>query len=189
MLDRYFLAAFLFSCGSTGLQAQERTDYMALQHALSQTGHYSGTVDGLTGPATRAAISSYAADNNIRDDFWDVSSTLSRNIVWEIEWNDAFEKGLNSVLEDYLLDAQSARIDEKRVFRNNKGKLTACAKVNAKNSYGAYTGYQWLFMPVVYTEYDGGLLKLDDVAFFVSPRSDMPQHVAEMWCRLGYVMG
>lgn len=48
---------------------QERTDVMALQHALLQKGHYEGAVDGLMGPATRNAMSVYAAGQDIDQDF------------------------------------------------------------------------------------------------------------------------
>lgn len=167
--------------------AQGRNEVKALQFALAQHGLYSGTVDGLDGPGTRAAIRSFAERFGIEASFWPVASKMSVNTTWEVEWTDAVEKAVIENLETSLLDARSARIDDRILYRTNNG-ASACIKVNAKNALGAYTGYHWLFFSIVEVNYpESSLLKLDDTAFAVGP-AQIEADTAEAWCMLGYVL-
>lgn len=52
------------------------------------------------------------------------------------------EAALRKALEDNLKDADSAKFRNLRFKRDDSGVVTACGEVNAKNSYGAYNGYE-----------------------------------------------
>lgn len=47
---------------------------------------------------------------------------------------------LKKGMETRLKDPESARFSDVMVTRSDKGVLTACGQVNAKNSYGGYVG-------------------------------------------------
>jgi murein DD-endopeptidase MepM/ murein hydrolase activator NlpD len=49
-------------------QAAGSADVAALQVALRGTGHYGGTIDGVTGPGTRAAVSRFQSRNGLAAD-------------------------------------------------------------------------------------------------------------------------
>ena len=46
-------------------------------------------------------------------------------------------------LEDTLFDAESARIKDAVIIKSAGTIDHVCGKVNSKNLYGAYVGYQW----------------------------------------------
>lgn len=181
-------AAALFASIACAASAQSRADYMALQYALSNNGVYDSTVDGLAGPATMAAIDIYAAQHSIQPRFWSVADHLSSNISWEVDWTDMFETALTDMLEEYLLDAPSARISERRVFARPDSTGTGsewyavCVRVNAKNQFGAYTGYQWLYFPALITRIGSS----ERVGLHPSLPS-LSQTENATWCELGYL--
>ncbi|WP_050874214.1 hypothetical protein [Comamonas testosteroni] len=53
----------------------------------------------------------------------------------------ADEKKVRAALEERLKDAESARVRRLHVSKVD-GTLHLCGEVNAKNSYGAYVGYE-----------------------------------------------
>jgi len=174
---------------ATGSQAnaQDRNAVKALQFALAQHGFYSGTIDGVNGPSTRAAIRSFAEDFGAEASFWPVASRMSANTTWAVEWTDAVEKAVMDNVETSLLGARSARIDDRILYRTDKG-ATACIKVNTTNAMGAHTGYQWLFFSIVEVNYpESSLLKLENTAFAVGP-AQIRADTAEAWCMLGFVL-
>ncbi len=162
---------------------------MALQHALAVKGHYTNEVDGVTGPATRAAIRNYADRYGLEPFFWPVAGHIARNLSWELDWNDRFENAVHDTLRGYLLDVESARVDERRAFvlpktRGAKSeKYGVCVRVNAKNRFGAYVGYQWIYM----AGFSFNILDEKTVTLF-PPIDYITQEDAITWCALGYVM-
>lgn len=181
------LAIFL-SVAITGLPvlAQDRNDVAALQYALAQHDLYSGTVDGRSGKGTQAAIKAFADKQGIESDFWPVASKMSVNTFWEAAWTDAADQAVLQAMEVSLFDAGSAKIDERILFRTDDG-ASACVKVNAKNTYGAYTGYRWLYFALVEVNHPkSSLLKLEDTAFAVGP-AEVSDETAQAWCMLGFV--
>lgn len=52
------------------------------------------------------------------------------------------EKKLREALEDHLKDSESARFRGFRQSKPENGVWTLCGEVNAKNSYGAYSGFE-----------------------------------------------
>lgn len=186
---RFFapLSLALFTCFfASQIHAQSRGEFRALQYALGQHGFYDGTVDGLGGPQTRRAISGYAQGNGVANDWQAVSGKLSANITWEVEWTDAAEKAVMENLETHLIDARSARISDKILYRTSDG-ASACVHVNSKNAIGAYSGYEWLFYTLVEINYSKtSTLKLEDAAFAVGP-FPFGARVSEALCMLGYI--
>ena len=52
------------------------------------------------------------------------------------------ERLLKEALEEELKDSDSAKIKDMRYKPDGAGLWLMCGRVNAKNSYGAYAGYQ-----------------------------------------------
>ena len=119
--------------------------------------------------------------------FWPVASKMSVETFWEVDWTAAAEKAVQKAMEMSLLDAASAKIDERILFRTEDG-ASACVKVNAKNSYGAFTGYRWLYFSLFEVNYPkSSLLKLEDTALALGPL-EVSDEASHAWCMLGYVL-
>lgn len=144
-----YLYMFLVSALGTPTYAQSSIEVQSVQYALSRLGVYANSVDGLNGPGTRQAISAYAADTGIDDDFNTVFMELYRfQEPWVGEWNDAVQEAVDHALNFWLADFESARFSgEKKLYVGEDSKfVSACVELNAKNAHGAYVGYQWFFL-------------------------------------------
>ena len=49
---------------------------------------------------------------------------------------------VNTGLRNLLKDPSTAQIEDLRLFTNPKGVRMVCGRVNGKNSFGAYSGFQ-----------------------------------------------
>lgn len=61
-------------------------------------------------------------------------------MVEPITLTPAQRKAVQTGLKTRLKDPDSARFGEFKAGRDGKGEITVCGYVNAKNSYGGYTG-------------------------------------------------
>src|ERR1700754_3722253 len=61
---------------------------------------------------------------------------------------DAELSAIRAALDDDLADAESARLKDVVVRHSEEGDGHACGKLNAKNRFGAYVGYQPLYADV-----------------------------------------
>ena len=128
---------------------------MAAQTVLKRLGHYESKVDGRMGPGTRKAVSAYAAANGVGDSFLAVSSHIWGRRDWRTEVTDELEAAFYDALDDTLLDAESARVKDMFAYRGKRDNYyVVCASVNAKNGYGAYTGYKPIYVTVTHVYAD-----------------------------------
>lgn len=144
--------------------------------------YYDGTIDGLAGPATKRAMASYARDHRVENSFVGIATGLINSGIrreWLLLPIERMKPSIDAVLESYLLDYQSARVDQIEVLMGPKNGLAACVRLNAKNAVGAYTGYQTLYLVGVPLPFQK--------PYFLEP-SDVSSEVAETWCALGYVL-
>ncbi len=167
--------------------AQSRNEVAALQYALMQHGLYTGRIDGKTGKGTQEAMKSFADLKGVESDFWSVASEMSINTFWESDWTDTVEVAVQSALHDALLDAESAKISDRLLFRTDDG-ASACVKLNAKNSFGAYTGYHWLYFSIVEINMpEPSPLNLKDRAYAIGP-AQVGEQTSTTWCMIGYII-
>ncbi|MEX0970299.1 MAG: hypothetical protein WD046_07645 [Paracoccaceae bacterium] len=140
---RIFLASLAFVSAFSAAHAQDRLVTWALQARLTQDKLYDGEMDGLSGPATRAAIEIYANNNGIQP---------SRSAVVEHIMYRSLTSDRRSPTEQELLAARDAaryimRDAEAAQFRDEwafdaPGGVLICGQVNGKNVYGAYVGFR-----------------------------------------------
>lgn len=176
----FFLLCILIS--STA-HAQDRFEVSALQYALKRLGLYSSTIDGQMGRGTRNGISAYAHENNTSGDFNGAFLHMARReLPWKIEWNDRVQDAVSAALEIGLLDYASAQFSNlKRLYVGEDQQwVTACVDVNAKNEFGAYAGYRWIFLKGVRTRIGAA----DFYTFFMV---DLTEYQANVYCKLGFV--
>lgn len=187
MLAKHFaFAAIAAIVAPVQVNAQTAVEYEALQFALKQNHFYDGVVDGKVGPNTRKAMLAFSTAEKVENNFWFIASRLSVQTHWEVNWTPAAEKAILVNLDGVLLDAPSARIKQKLLFRSGEA-ASACVEVNSKNSYGAYGGYQWLYYTLVEINYaKSSFMELEDSAFAVGPYP-VSAEVAETLCMLGFV--
>lgn len=69
--------------------------------------------------------------------------------VFSADFSDADFEGLRKAMDSNLRDSVSARFKDVKLGKDG---TTVCGFVNAKNSYGAYTGYE----PFLATKLSGG---------------------------------
>ena len=165
-------------------KAQEAMEVRALQYSLSRLGHYSSDVDGKMGPGTRQAIASYAEQNNVGDGFDNVFRDLAHaTLPWEVEWSASLEDAAMSALQTSLRDFESAQFSGVHIaHRSEDGRwVSACIDVNARNGYGGYTGYQWVFLKGLRATVGNREI----YTFFMENLSD---YEASYLCRLGFVL-
>ncbi|SFL57279.1 hypothetical protein SAMN04488042_101727 [Shimia aestuarii] len=157
-----------------------------MQHALFRLGLYESKIDGLTGPGTRKAMAEYSKRYHVDNNFASIALDIEfkRREQWQAEWTDLLDAAVSEELETYLLDFGSAKIKEKILFVGNHGWQTACLYINAKNQFGAYTGYQWVFFPMKKSVVDG-------YPPYVMPDlvPPLPKETYEFWCQMGFVVG
>lgn len=181
---RRLLLVNLFMLPAISASAQDAMEVRAVQYALSRSGHYESTVDGQMGPGTRRAMRTYADENGVESDFDSVFLYLARaQLPWEVEWSSDIEAAVQSTLEIGLLDYDSAKFSGIHVAHKgvNEQWISACVDVNAKNRFGAYTGYQWVFLKGL----KASVGEKDIYTFFMDDLSD---YEASYLCRLGYVV-
>jgi hypothetical protein len=75
-------------------------------------------------------------------------------------------KAIRKGLDDHLNDAESARLKDFQVIHTDGASGTACGLINAKNSFGAYVGYEKAQLYLAKNQRDGTLwalpITLDD---------------------------
>lgn len=174
------LAVSLLSCLINPAFSQSQTEVRGLQYALMRFGYYSDNVDGVYGPNTRAAVRAYASDKGFDDKFWAVATHIVTpgTITWRTSWTGKMDDSLEILLEHTLIDYESARIRDKYAFIGDDGEhFTLCVSVNAKNKFGAYTGYSTIFFPAF--RVDDRIVGIDSLG----------PNVSETLCNFGYVLG
>ena len=166
------------------VSAQEAMEVRALQYALSRLDHYNSDIDGQTGPGTRRAIQLYADQNSVSNDFDGVFLHLARaTLPWEVEWTDQIDSAVMSALQTGLRDFDSAQFSGVHVAHQSEDGqwASACVDVNARNGFGGYTGFQWVFLKGV----RGTIGSQEFYTFFME---DMSSYEANYLCRLGFVL-
>lgn len=118
-------------------------EVFAIQMRLKQEGHYSGKVDGINGVGTRNALEAYSKKHGLRADLSEISGHIIRVRVKSesIPPDDILKASVHEYVRQNLKDPGSAQ------FRNDftyhvRDTLIYCAEVNAKNSYGGYSGFE-----------------------------------------------
>jgi hypothetical protein len=168
--------------------AADRNQTKAMQHALFRMGLYEAEIDGLSGPGTRGAMSEYSKKFGVENKFYEIALDIEyrRRSDWQGDWSEEHEKAVSEEMETYLLDFDSAKIKEKLLFIGDDGWETVCLFLNAKNQMGAYTGYRWLFVPVMHSK-NTSL----DMPPFVAPDliPPLPKETHEFWCQMGFIIG
>ena len=123
----------------------------ALQLRLMQEGFYRGPIDGMFGTGSRRALMEYAADRGITGDIDDAIPALfeeAREAREEV--TEGQRRATESEMASELLDGDTAivrydfsyPIDGIPIISPAIGHQVVCGEVNARNAYGAYTGFQ-----------------------------------------------
>ena len=175
-------------CSSPAIAvAESKKEVMAMQFALQRLGYYDSygeRVDGLSGPSTQAAIKAFATKNKVEAEYWSMAFAIKDKINWRMEWDDRLQLGVDEYLDSALLDYPAARIKEKTAFRWGSS-ISACLNINAKNSMGAYMGYQWVMVQLTDDKsmFIDSAGKITAIPWLLTTEKDH----ADLLCKLGYV--
>ncbi len=126
------------------------TRMVAIQLRLSQGDYYAGQADGKFGPETQRAFSGFAADHGIKPIVEDIYGKLieaalpARRDLTEGEMAAAVE-----AVKEQLLDPYTADVVVEFGYPGNRDVVVACGRVNAKNRYGGYVGFQWFTVTIM----------------------------------------
>lgn len=177
-----FVVISVFFLLSNFAFASERGVIAAAQYALKRLEYYEGQVDGLNGPRTRAAFDAFAKDKRLDDDQVLWSLTVHADTWKKKNIPNFIKEEVSTYFKHNIKDAESAKIIWETIAYGAKTKdiFSVCGKINAKNSYGAYVGYQTFLASgvqiVVQDIYDGAVVSSADFG-----------EKAEILCRFGVV--
>lgn len=122
--------------------AEDFLKIFALQMRLKQEGFYTGKIDGRFGAGSRAAMSAYAAKNNLPNKETEIIDHMAITAMRSrIEPTEGMREVAIAKVKEQLKDPFSAEISVDYA-QMQQGGAAVCGQVNAKNSYGAYTGNQ-----------------------------------------------
>jgi len=140
----FFMVTAIFFVASNLAAASERGITTAAQYALKRLEYYTGEIDGLKGPRTRAALDAFANDKRLDHDEVIWSLTVHADAWKEKEIPGFIKEEILEYFEDELKDAESAKIAWETISygKTSKNTFSVCGRINAKNSYGAFVGYQ-----------------------------------------------
>lgn len=65
----------------------------------------------------------------------------------KIETTELIVREASARVAAALKDPESARFSDWKAYRNSNGTVDVCGKVNAKNSFGGYSGAAWFVVP------------------------------------------
>lgn len=121
-----------------------------MQLRLKQEGHYAGKADGTSGPMTRRAVQAYASEQDIEATTQAVvENMIERAREEQRELTDLQAGAAVEGIKNALNDPYSADIKTHFGYLTSRGIILVCGEVNAKNTYGAYTGFQWFNIPLM----------------------------------------
>ena len=169
MLQAVLFLCLLMPSQALGGQALERLRVATLQAHLTALGYLEGGImDGIVGPATRAACKRFAAEYG----FGETCADVRRFMIAE---NARFiapitDQGLLDAIKSELTrdayDASSAQL--RNVYTDERDidsiEMGLCGEVSEKTQYGAYVGYRVFLGSAakIGDEWSVGSLRVDD---------------------------
>lgn len=136
------IAALLVSCGNASADDSELFKSVALQLRLKQEGVYDGKIDGRFGVGSSAAMTLYASKNGIKNNESAIIEHMAAKATQSrIKPSAGMIEATINAIKDTLKDPLTADIsvDYAQLL---EGGASVCGTVNARNSYGAYSGRQ-----------------------------------------------